>query len=477
MSLVQDSPTAKLAKPPIRKETRRAADVAADALADAARGPRAGDVAEWVVAFRKAGLDRFEEVGFPPRLAEAWRHTDLRKLKGTNFVPGRAEADVGDLIDDYSLSGDAAVELVFVDGLYQPDDRSRNPDVAGVTVRQLAEVLSGGELDGKLGQLAQRHVSPFTALNDANLLDGAVIAIDAGAAVEKPIHLLFLSTGGTDGEGGGHATVSHPRTYVTAGEKAKATLVETYAGRPGATYLTNAVTEIVAGAGSNLDHVKLNRESVHAFHIALMEVHLGGNGVWTSHSGTLTEGLTRNDLNVTLAGPDAYATLNGLVIGTGRGHADNHTLLRHMVPDCRSYELYKHVMEDRSTGVFKGKIYVAQDAQKTDAVQNSRTLLLSDEARMNSQPALEIYADDVKCTHGSTTGPLDDGAIFYLNSRGVDPDMSRRLLTYAFAADVTRRIKVAAVRERIEAFMARQHGLPTDFRIQELAEATEGVVF
>ena len=473
MSLVEDSATAKLAKPPVKREVRRVADVAAEKLADLARARSVDDAgAGWVADFRARGLKQFETAGFPARLAEAWRHTDLRKLRESTFVDPPEGTDAGDLIDDYSIGDAAAIELVFVDGRLDPQ-RTRCSEVRGVLVQSLAEALKGDLLEGPLGSLADREVNPFVALNDANVGDGAVVTIDEDATIDKPIHLLFLSTGGNKEA----ATVSHPRTFVVAAKGATATLVETYAGRPGTTYLTNAVTEIIVGEGCDLDHVKLNRESDAAFHVATMEVHLAAEAKWVSHSGTLAGGLTRNDLNVTLAGEGCYPTLNGLVIGTGASHADNHTLLRHNVPNCQSYELYKHVMEDRSTGVFKGKIYVAQDAQKTDAVQNSRSLLLSDEARMNSQPALEIYADDVKCTHGSTTGPLDDGAIFYLNSRGVDLDMSRRLLTYAFAADVTRRIKVAAVRERIEAFMARQHGLPTDFRIQELAEATEDVVF
>ena len=187
--------------------------------------------------------------------------------------------------------------------------------------------------------------------------------------------------------------------------------------------------------------------------------------------------MTRNDVNVHLDGPAASCILNGVVLLDGEQHCDNHTLLDHQHPDCPTYELYKHVLDDQATGLFKGQIYVAQIAQKTDSKQNSRTLLLSDAAQMMSQPALEIYADDVKCTHGSTTGPLDEGAVFYLNSRGVSTEMSRRLLMYAFAADVTRRIKVAPLRQRVEDYMAKQHGLPTDFRIQDLAGATEDVVF
>ena len=208
-----------------------------------------------------------------------------------------------------------------------------------------------------------------------------------------------------------------------------------------------------------------------------MQVALGRAGRFVSQSATVGGKLTRNDLNVDINGEGASPVLNGLVLLNGTQHCDNHTLLNHLVPNCPSYELYKHVLEGKATGVFKGQIYVHREAQKTDAVQNSRTLLLSDEAQMNSQPALEIYADDVKCTHGSTIGPVDEGAIFYLQSRGVSREMAVRLMTYAFAADLTRRIKVDPVRERLEDLMAARHGLPQDMRIQEIGGGDEEMVY
>jgi Fe-S cluster assembly protein SufD len=268
-----------------------------------------------------------------------------------------------------------------------------------------------------------------------------------------------------------------PRALIVAADRAQFTIVESFSGPEGVTYFTNAVTEIVAGEDCVIDHNTLNADSRAAFHVATMEATIGARTRFYDHSCTIGGRMTRNDLVVHLAGEAADATLNGVVLLDGEQHCDNHTLLDHQFPNCPSYELYKHVLDERASGVFKGQIFVHQRAQKTNAVQNSRSLLLSDTATMNSQPALEIYADDVKCTHGSTTGPLDEGAVFYLNSRGVSTDTARRLLTYAFAADVTRRIKVAPVRERVEGYMARQHGLPTDFRIQDLAEATEDVVF
>jgi Fe-S cluster assembly protein SufD len=210
-----------------------------------------------------------------------------------------------------------------------------------------------------------------------------------------------------------------------------------------------------------------------AFHVSTTQVYLGLNANFVSQGATIGGKLTRNDVNVVLDGEFADATLNGLVIIGGNQHVDNHTVLRHEKANCPSHELYKYALSDKSTGVFKGKIFVQKDAQKTNAKQTSKSLLLSDDATMNSMPALEIYADDVKCTHGSTTGPVDDDMVFYLRTRGVSLEAAKHLLSYAFAADITRRIRVVPVRRRLEDFMAQQHGLPQDLRITDVGAHDE----
>ena len=258
-----------------------------------------------------------------------------------------------------------------------------------------------------------------------------------------------------------------PRVLVKAEENSESSIVETYAGQDSAVYLTNAVTEIVQAPGSKIDHNKLQMEGDSAYHTALMQVSLDTQSIFVSHSTSLGSRLTRNDLQVFLGGERAEATLNGLVYARRDQHIDNHTLLQHEKGHCPSHELYKHVLADQSMAVFKGKIFVQKDAQKTDSKQTSKSLLLSNDVFMASQPALEIYADDVKCTHGSTTGPVDENAVFYLISRGLSLAQARHLMTYAFAADITRRIKVTPVRARIEDFMAAQFGLPQDLRITE----------
>ncbi len=421
--------------------------------------------AAWIEQLRKAGMKRFEQVGFPSRTDEEWRQTNVDAIAKTAFqLPGEpAEADVRRLHEQYSFGDDAVCELVFVNGRFSAEFSKIDTLSRGVRLASLADEISSDSADVReaLGQYAKIDANPFVALNTGFINDGAFLLIGKGQAVERPIHFLYISV---PGEG---KTVSHPRTLIVAKDNSEATLVESYVGSTG-TYLTNAVTEIIVGRDCRIDRNKLQHESLDAYHVATLQVTLGESSVFISHSAGIGSKLLRNDLNVVLNGERADATLNGLVLANGNQLIDNHTLLDHAAPNCTSHELYKYILNGKSTGVFKGKIFVNQIAQKTDSKQTSKCLLLSDDATMNSQPALEIYADDVKCTHGSTTGPVDDDMVFYLRSRGLSLDASRHLLTYAFAADVTRRIKVEPVRRRLENYMAAQHGLPLDLRITDL---------
>jgi Fe-S cluster assembly protein SufD len=424
--------------------------------------------ADFLGPLRKAGIERFDAVGFPTTADEEWRLTNVQPIARQTFA--LAEPDYGaeamGLVRQFSLASDAAVELVIVNGHFAPQLSRMSHLPRGVIAGGLAAHLTPDRLaiERVLGHYAKIEENPFVALNAGFLRDGAYVSIPAGIEVEKPIHLLFVSTSDD--------AVAHPRTLVVLGESSRGTVVESYVGG-NAKYWTNAVTEIVVKDDAVLDHCKLQQESRQAFHVATMAVNLCRGATFVSHSATLGGLLTRNNLNVAMAGARAEATLNGLVILSGRQHADNHTLLDHAEPNCPSHELYKHVLTDSAVGVFRGKILVRRPAQKTDSKQTSKSLLLSDQAMMNSQPALEIYADDVKCTHGSTTGPVDEEMVFYLRSRGVDLESARHLLSYAFAADVTRRIRVAPVRERLEDFLAAQHGLPRDLRITDLGAHDE----
>jgi Fe-S cluster assembly protein SufD len=428
--------------------------------------------APWLDGMRRGAIARFEQVGFPPAREEHWRHTNFAPIARGDYrlaEPGGGAGRAAEVAQGFSFGPGAAAELVFVNGVFAPELSSAGGLPRGVHAGGIAAALEAQShhLERHLGRHADIADNPFVALNTGFIADGAFVHLPRGTALDGPIHLVFVSTAGAQ------PTVSHPRVLVVAEDNVRASIVESYAGPEGEVYWTNAVTEMVVGQGASIDHNKLQQESLSAFHVSATQVRLARDARLVSHNTTLGGRLTRNDTNVTLAGPGADATLNGLVIIGGQQHVDNHTLLDHAEPNCASHELYKHVLDGRATGVFKGKILVRQPAQKTDSKQTSKTLLLSDDAHMNSQPALEIYADDVRCTHGSTTGPVDDSMVFYIRSRGVSLEAARHLLTYAFAADVTRRIRVEPVRRRIEDFMAAQHGLPQDLRITDLGAHDE----
>lgn len=428
----------------------------------------------WLEKLKRNALARFELVGFPAAKSEAWRHTNLAPIVKTKWelADGESAADVRTLVEQFTFGREAVVELVFVNGRYHGELSRIGKLPKGVRVGSLAEAVAaeGEVIQRHLAKHASIEANPFVALNTGFVSDGAYIHLPTGTTIEQPIHLLLISTGGE------RPTVSHPRVLVVAEDNVHATVVESYVGTPDQAYFTNAVTEIATGADCHIDHCRLQQESLKANHVSTMQVELGRSTTFVSHAVTTGGRLTRNDLNCLMNGEHAYATLNGLVIIGGDQHCDNHTLLHHEKPNCPSHELYKHVLSGKATGVFKGQIFVQKDAQKTDSKQNSKTLLLSDDAYMNSQPALEIYADDVKCTHGSTTGPVDEDMVFYLRTRGVSLEAARHLLTYAFAADVTRRIKVEPVRRRIENYMAGLHGLPQDLRITDVTSHDEAVL-
>lgn len=423
----------------------------------------------WMDELRRSGMETFERLGFPTTDHEAWRQTNVSAIAQTEFAPARPAAGGEAAVAAFGFGAAAAIELVFVNGRFVPGLSRLDRSGGQALIAPLADALrqNAALLRQHLARHAKMDLHPFVALNTGFISDGAVIHLPRGTMISGPIHLLFLSLPGEN------PAVTHPRVLVVAEENAEAAIVETYAGTGDQAYFTNAVTEIVAGAESRIDHCKLQQENPAAFHVATMQVDLAAGAQFVSHSASLGSKLTRNDLKILLNGERADATLNGLVIVGGEQHVDNHTLLHHEKPNCPSHELYKHVLDGRATCVFKGQIFVQEDAQKTDSKQTSKSLLLSDEARMNSQPALEIYADDVKCTHGSTTGPVDEDMIFYLRSRGVGLEAARHLLTYAFAADVTRRIKIEPVRRRLEDFMAAQHDLPQDLRITDLGSHDE----
>ena len=431
---------------------------------DIGASPTLGNGSGWVHDLVRAGQEQFAAVGFPKPKDEEWRFTNFAPIVRTKFAPAESVEVGAEDVARFGMRDESAVELVFVNGYFSLPLSQLLSLPRGAKVGTLADALHANipALRQHLGQHATVTRTPFAALNTGLLRDGAFVYLPRGTQLELPIHLMFLTTPGAG------PTVTHPRVLVVAEENVEATVVETYAGLDGGVYFTNAVTEIVAAQDARIDHCRLQLESPQAYHVSAMQVTLGQAATFVSHAASLGARLSRNDLGCAMNGDRADATLNGLVVLSGEQHCDNHTTLDHARPNCPSHELYKHVLDGKSTGVFKGKILVRQPAQKTDSKQTSKSLLLSNDATMNSQPALEIYADDVKCTHGSTTGPVDDDMVFYLRTRGVSLEAARHLLTYAFAADVTRRIRVAPVRRYLENFIAARHGLPLDLRITDL---------
>jgi Fe-S cluster assembly protein SufD len=396
---------------------------------------------------RQRALERFAALGFPTPRQEEWRLTNVAPLVQETFHRAATDPNAVDpgQIAPYEL--EAQARLVFVNGRFSERLSTLGALPEGTVVASLAEALERmpDKVEPWLGRFAKFDDHPFVALNTAFLRDGAFVWVPRGA-VAGPVHLLFLAL-----PEDGRPTVSYPRNLIVTGEGSQLTVVETYAGT--GTYFTCPVTELVAGPNSTVDHYKVQRESRDAFHLATFQIQGERDCVPSSHSISIGGALVRNDVNAVLDGEGIDCILNGLYLAEGRQFVDNHMRVEHAKPHCGSHELYKGILDGKARSVFNGLIHVHPGAQKTDAKQSNRNLLLSREAVANSNPQLEIYADDVKCTHGSTVGQLDDDAVFYLRSRGIGEEAARSLLTYAFASDIVERIKVEPVRKDLEEFL------------------------
>jgi Fe-S cluster assembly protein SufD len=417
--------------------------------------------APWLDRLRKAGRDHFAAVGYPTTREEAWKYTNTTALARTPFQPGAADIDVPpDLLAEWAITDQCAAELVFVNGLFAPklSTPSKSPGLFAGDL-QSALATHGQLVEQHLGQLVRFDRHAYAALNTGHFADAAVIVVPRSLAVERPVHLQFISIPGAA------PTVSHPRVLVIAEDRSQVSIVASYTGAPDGAYFTNSVTEIFAGDGARIEHCKVQQDSLSAYHLATLRATLGRSSYFLSHVACLGSLLNRNEIDITLDGKGAEAMLNGMTLIAGKQHVDNYTRLEHTEPNCPSHELYKCVLGGGAIGVFKGEIHVDQKAQGTDSKQTSRTLLLSDDAVMHAQPILRIYADDVKCTHGSTTGPLDEEQMFLLRSRGISLEAARQLLIYAFLAETTNRINILPVRHRLEALLAARHNLPRDLPI------------
>jgi len=399
---------------------------------------------DWLRTVRAAGLARFRDVGFPTLKDEMWRYTNVAPIAKQRFVPSlrlRGDGVSEDRVRPARLSQFEGSELLFLNGRYMPRLSKLKDLPPGVRVGSLSKMLAWqpNAVEGKLGRFARIEGSPFTALNAAFLQDGAFVEVPKGAFVEHPIHLLFLATFHPQ------PTASFLRNLIVVGEEGRVTVTESYVGLDEGVYLTNSVTEALVADRGRLDHYKLQRESEHAFHVGTLQIHQGRDSVVSDNSLSFGGAIVRNDVNAWFDGEGGELSLYGLYSTHGTQHVDNHTRIDHARPACTSRELYKGILDGRSRGIFYGNIIVHKDAQKTNAMQTNKNLLLSKDALADSIPGLQILANDVKCKHGSSIGQLDEAAIFYLRSRGLDAEAARALLTYAFAREVVDQVKVAAM--------------------------------
>jgi Fe-S cluster assembly protein SufD len=410
---------------------------------------RAGPL--WLNDLREAGIASFEKLGFPTTKNEAWKYTSVEPISSQSFFHANGEAGSLDAKEILSRSfiDPESWRLIFINGVYTPQFSQTQNLPAGVRVQSLAETLRQNEgfLSTRLGHYTRHGHEAFAALNTAFVEDGAVIAVPERCHLTEPIYLVFVSAVGE------RQVVSHPRILILLGAASEAKIVESYIGVGSGTYFCNAVTELIGGPDSLIEHYRLQQESDTGLHVGALEAELERGCQLTAHAVTLSGALVRNNVRIVLDGEGAACMLNGLYLGDKRQHIDNYTEIEHAKPRASSLELYKGILDGSAHGVFNGKIVVHKDAQKSDARQTNKNLLLSENAAVNTKPQLEIYADDVKCSHGSTIGQLDPDALFYLRSRGLGRDEARSLLSFAFASDIVGRIKIGSLRQRLDEYL------------------------
>lgn len=402
------------------------------------------DRLSWLGERRAAALERANALTVPTTRDEEWRFTDITPMTRVPFRAAGATSRPGTTEIARFIAPEAAVRLTFVDGTFAPELSANAGLPYGVVVTNLAAglVTHGSVIEQHLACHAPAQQDVFVALNTARLHDGAFVWVAKDQRCPTPVQLLFLSTQ--------KETAAYPRCLVLAEAGADLTLIEDYAGLTDGAYFTDAVTEVAIGDGARVQHVRLQREAGSAFHIATCAVALAKDARYASHAVTLGARISRHNLNVRQHGEGAEAHLDGLTLIAGRQLADTHTVIHHGRPNGRSRQLQKCIVGGAAHAVFDGKIAVAPGAQLTDSAQESRNLLLSDKAHVDTKPQLEIFADDVKCAHGATVGQLDAEQLFYLQSRGLSLPRARNLLTYAFGAEVIDRIPVPSLVEELE---------------------------
>ncbi len=412
---------------------------------------------------REKGISEFEKVGIPTSRDEEFKYVPLRALSEDNYSHAYGANVSREAMEATLLGKLDAITITFVNGEHAPEFSSIDALPKGVYVGSIEEAIEGfgdkvlahiakiATTDGKLGSTNDDR---FIHLNNAFLGEGAFVFVPKGKSIERPIHIQHLHQAN---EG---AFAVYPRILIVLEDGSDAKVVESFSGIEGNVF-TNAVSEVYLGKDAILEHTKLQAESLEAIHIGNIAVFQEEGSTYTSNNINFGGKIARHDVNVWIDGEHTETWLNGVNVGLGSQIIDNHTRIDHAKPNCHSFEVYKSILGDQSVGVFNGKIFVYEDAQKTDAKQTNQAILLSGEATMNTKPQLEIFADDVKCTHGATIGQLREDALFYLRARGIPLQEAKALLVYAFAAEVLEKITIHEVKDVLEAKLFDRLGIQT----------------
>jgi Fe-S cluster assembly protein SufD len=413
--------------------------------------PPAGSAPGWLAARRAAAVKQFTEAGFPTTRMEAWRFTDVSAIAGAAFTPARSATVTPGMIAPFTFGVDEGVRLVFVNGHFATALSVTPALPAGVAILPLSAALAIPEhakrIEAHFGSLADPADNPFIALNTGYATEGAYVFVPKGVDLDPNIHLLFITAAGAAG------TVSHPRSLVILEEGSRAEVVEHFVGLDEGAYFVNPVTETVIGANAELVHYKIQREGLGAWHVGAIVTQQQRDSRYYGFSAAVGASIGRTDIRTVFAGPGGESVLNGLYLVRGDQTIDHHTRIEHREPNCASRELYKGVLDGRGHAVFNGQVYVTPEAQKTDGKQTNRNLVLSNGARVDTKPELEIFADDVKCTHGATVGRLEKMPLFYLESRGIGAALATRMLTFAFAAEVLADLSIPPMKAQLEALL------------------------
>jgi Fe-S cluster assembly protein SufD len=414
----------------------------------------------WLELVRGSAMDRFEQLGFPSVTEEEWKYTNLASLAKESFVPATASDAISGDVNKFAYPETATAHLVVVNGFLR-EDLSEKTGLESVVAVDLfhagADARYNKIIRKYLARNAGYHNNGLTALNTAFLQSGVFIWIPKNVHLETPVQITFVA------DPSAQSSANFPRVLIVAEENSSATVIESFVSNGDERYFTNAIAEIVVKDGARLDHYRLQRESHNAFHVSTTSAELGRASRYDTTSINLGAQLARHDVSVVMDHEGAETSVDGLYMVGSNQHTDTHSVIDHKQPHCNSHQLYKGILDGNGRAIFNGKIFVREGAQKTDAMQTNKNLLLSDKARVDTKPQLEIFADDVKCAHGAAVGQIDPEELFYLETRGITPELGRGLLTYGFAEEVIGKIKIASIRSELDEIVLRQ--LHTDFSV------------